>query len=201
MAYMNTSVTRGRGELIVTATGMDTEIGHIAHMLANTETSKTPLQKQLDSLSKIIASIAAVALVLVVLLGLARGESFDTLFVTGVALAVAAIPTGLPAVVTALLSMGTREIASRHAIVKRLPAVETLGSTSAICSDKTGTLTLNKMTARELIIQRATTVTPCPARVTARRATSAMWVGSGTTSIPTCCRWSCAPTPSSTETA
>ena len=152
MAYMNTSVTRGRGELIVTATGMDTEIGHIADMLANTETSKTPLQKQLDALSKIIASIAAVALVLVVLLGLARGESFDTLFVTGVALAVAAIPTGLPAVVTALLSMGTREIARRNAIVKRLPAVETLGSTSAICSDKTGTLTLNKMTARELVI-------------------------------------------------
>src|SRR6188472_4310992 len=152
IAYMNTSVTRGRGELIVTATGMDTEIGHIANMLANTETSKTPLQKQLDSLSKIIASIAAVALIIVVLLGLARGESFDTLFITGVALAVAAIPTGLPAVVTALLSMGTREIARRNAIVKRLPAVETLGSTSAICSDKTGTLTLNKMTAREIVI-------------------------------------------------
>ena len=129
MAYMNTSVTRGRGEIIVTATGMGTEIGHIADMLANTETSKTPLQRQLDSLSKIIASIAAVALVIVVLLGLARGESFDTLFITGVALAVAAIPTGLPAVVTALLSMGTREIARRNAIVKRLPAVETLGST------------------------------------------------------------------------
>ncbi|MBB3040602.1 cation-translocating P-type ATPase [Nocardioides soli] len=152
MAYMNTSVTRGRGELVVTATGMGTEIGHIADMLAHTETSKTPLQRQLDSLSKIIASIAAVALVLVVLLGLARGQSFDTLFITGVALAVAAIPTGLPAVVTALLSMGTREIARRNAIVKRLPAVETLGSTSAICSDKTGTLTLNKMTARELVI-------------------------------------------------
>ena len=152
MAYMNTSVTRGRGEMIVTATGMDTEIGHIADLLANTETDKTPLQKQLDGLSKIIASIAAVALVLVVMLGLARGESFDTLFITGVALAVAAIPTGLPAVVTALLSMGTREIADRNAIVKRLPAVETLGSTSAICSDKTGTLTLNKMTARELVI-------------------------------------------------
>ena len=149
---MNTSVTRGRGELIVTATGMATEIGHIADMLSNTEVSKTPLQKQLDALSKIIASIAAVALVIVVLLGLARGESFDTLFVTGVALAVAAIPTGLPAVVTALLSMGTREIARRNAIVKRLPAVETLGSTSVICSDKTGTLTLNKMTARELMI-------------------------------------------------
>lgn len=152
MAYMNTSVTRGRGEMVVTATGMGTEIGHIADMLSNTETSKTPLQKQLDSLSKIIASIAAAALVLVVLLGLAQGQSFDTLFITGVALAVAAIPTGLPAVVTALLSMGTREIARRHAIVKRLPAVETLGSTSAICSDKTGTLTLNKMTARQLVI-------------------------------------------------
>jgi Ca2+-transporting ATPase len=152
MAYMNTSVTRGRGELVVTATGMETEIGHIANLLATTESDKTPLQKQLDSLSKIIASIAGVALVLVVLLGLARGDSFDTLFITGVALAVAAIPTGLPAVVTALLSIGTREIARRNAIVKRLPAVETLGSTSAICSDKTGTLTLNKMTAREIAI-------------------------------------------------
>ena len=149
---MNTAVTRGRGELVVTATGMDTEIGHIADLLANTETDKTPLQKQLDGLSKIIASIAGVALVFVVVLGLVRGESFDTLFITGVALAVAAIPTGLPAVVTALLSMGTREIANRNAIVKRLPAVETLGSTSAICSDKTGTLTLNKMTAREMAI-------------------------------------------------
>ena len=152
MAYMNTAVTRGRGEVMVTATGMDTEIGHIADLLANTETDKTPLQKQLDGLSKIIAMIAGIALVFVIILGLLRGESFDTLFITGVALAVAAIPTGLPAVVTALLSMGTREIARRNAIVKRLPAVETLGSTSAICSDKTGTLTLNKMTARELVI-------------------------------------------------
>ena len=152
MAYMNTSVTRGRGEMIVTATGMQTEIGHIAHLLAGTESDKTPLQKQLDGLSKVIATIAGVALALVVLIGLARGESFNSLFITGVALAVAAIPTGLPAVVTALLSIGTREIARRNAIVKRLPAVETLGSTSVICSDKTGTLTLNKMTARELAL-------------------------------------------------
>ena len=152
MAYMNTSVTRGRGEMLVTATGMGTEIGHIADLLATTEADKTPLQKQLDGLSKIIAAIAAVALLLVIVLGLVRGESFDTLFITGVALAVAAIPTGLPAVVTALLSIGTRELARRNAIVKRLPAVETLGSTSVICSDKTGTLTLNKMTARELAI-------------------------------------------------
>jgi Ca2+-transporting ATPase len=152
MVYMNTSVTRGRGELIVTSTGMETEIGHIANMLATTEAEKTPLQRQLDGLSKIIATIAGIALALVVILGLIRGQDFDTLFITGVALAVAAIPTGLPAVVTALLSIGTREIARRNAIVKRLPAVETLGSTSAICSDKTGTLTLNKMTARELAI-------------------------------------------------
>jgi Ca2+-transporting ATPase len=152
MAYMNTSVTRGRGEMIVTATGMQTEIGHIAHMLASTEAEKTPLQKQLDGLSKVIAGIAGVALVLVIVLGLAQGQDFDTLFITGVALAVAAIPTGLPAVVTALLSLGTRELARRNAIVKRLPAVETLGSTSAICSDKTGTLTLNKMTAVEIVI-------------------------------------------------
>src|SRR5918994_538607 len=108
VAYMNTAVTRGRGEMVVTAIGMETEIGHIADLLANTGTDKTPLQKQLDSLSKIIASIAGAALVFVVVLGLVRGESFDTLFITGVALAVAAIPTGLPAVVTALLSMGTR---------------------------------------------------------------------------------------------
>ena len=152
MAYMNTAVTRGRGEFIVTDTGMGTEIGHIADMLANTETEKTPLQNQLDGLSKIIAAIAGIALALVVVLGLLRDESFETLFVTGVTLAVAAIPTGLPAVVTALLSLGTREIARRNAIVKRLPAVETLGSTSVICSDKTGTLTLNKMTAREMAI-------------------------------------------------
>jgi P-type Ca2+ transporter type 2C len=152
MAFMNTSVTRGRGEFVVTDTGMGTEIGHIADMLANTESEKTPLQKQLDSLSKIIAIIAGIALALVIGLGLLRDESFDTLFVTGVTLAVAAIPTGLPAVVTALLSLGTQEIARRNAIVKRLPAVETLGSTSAICSDKTGTLTLNKMTAREMAI-------------------------------------------------
>ena len=152
VAFMNTSVTRGRGEFIVTATGMDTEIGHIAGLLAGTTSDKTPLQKQLDGLSKVIASIAGAALAFVVVLGIIRGDPFETLFITGVALAVASIPTGLPAVVTALLSIGTREIAARNAIVKRLPAVETLGSTSVICSDKTGTLTLNKMTARDLAV-------------------------------------------------
>jgi Ca2+-transporting ATPase len=187
MVFMNTAVTRGRGEVIVTATGMDTEIGHIAHLLAGTQADKTPLQKQLDSLSKIIATIAAIALVLVVLIGLIRGEPFDKLFITGVALAVAAIPTGLPAVVTALLSIGTREIARRNAIVKRLPAVETLGSTSVICSDKTGTLTLNKMTARELAIpgQHRFTVTGEGYRPMGRSSTSVAPVWTWTR---TCCR-------------
>ncbi len=152
MAFMNCSVTRGRGEMIVTTTGMETEVGHIADMLNNTETVKTPLQKQLDGLTIIIAILAAVALVLVVLMGLRQGQAFSDLFIVGVALAVSAIPVGLPAVVTMLLSYGTTELAKQKAIVKQLPSVETLGSTSAICSDKTGTLTLNKMTSRELLV-------------------------------------------------
>ncbi len=96
--------------------------------------------------------MAAAALVLIIILGLARGEDFDSLFLTGITLAIAAIPTGLPAVVTMLLSVGTRQLAEEGAIVKRLRSVETLGSTSAICSDKTGTLTLNQMTVRELVV-------------------------------------------------
>jgi P-type Ca2+ transporter type 2C len=151
-AFMNTSVTRGRGEMLVTATGMQTEIGHIADLLNKSEAEKTPLQKQLDRLTIIIAGIAGIAFIVMLVLGLARGQSFQALFVAGVALAIAAIPTGLPAVITTLYSMGTRTLAAQHAIVKRLPSVETLGSTSAICSDKTGTLTLNKMTAREFTV-------------------------------------------------
>ena len=152
MAFMNTSVTRGRGEMIVTSTGMGTEIGRVAGLLAQTTSDKTPLQKQLDGLTILIAGIAGIAFALILVLGLRRDDSFEQLFITGVTLAIAAIPTGLPAVVTTLYSMGTRVLASHNAIVKRLPSVETLGSVSAICSDKTGTLTLNKMTARELTV-------------------------------------------------
>ena len=152
MAYMNSQVTRGRGEMVVTATGMATEVGHISGMLSGVEREKTPLTKQLDQLTVIITIMAAAALALIVLLGLARGEDFDTLFLVGITLAIAAIPTGLPAVVTMLLSVGTQQLAERGAIVKQLRSVETLGSTSAICSDKTGTLTLNQMTARELVV-------------------------------------------------
>ncbi|MFN8379686.1 MAG: cation-translocating P-type ATPase [Anaerolineae bacterium] len=152
MAFMNTSVTRGRGEMIVTTTGMGTEMGHIADLLNKTDSDKTPLQKQLDRLTIIIAGLAGLAFILMVILGLRRGDPFETIFIAGIALAISAIPTGLPAVVTTMYSMGTRSLAELGAIVKRLPSVETLGSVSAICSDKTGTLTLNKMTAREFIV-------------------------------------------------
>jgi Ca2+-transporting ATPase len=152
MAYMNTGVTRGRGEMIVTTTGMGTEMGKIADLLNKTEADKTPLQKQLDKLTMIIAALAALAFILMVIMGLNNDQDLDAIFVAGVALAVAAIPTGMPAVVTTMYSIGARKLADQGAIVKRLPAVETLGSVSAICTDKTGTLTLNKMTAREFTI-------------------------------------------------
>jgi P-type Ca2+ transporter type 2C len=152
MAYMNTSVTRGRAEMLVTTTGMGTEMGHIADLLNKTEADKTPLQKQLDKLTVAIAGIAGIAFVVMVLLGLRNGEPFNVIFTAGIALAISAITTGMPAVVTTLYSMGTRTLAEQSAIIKRLPSVETLGSVSAICSDKTGTLTLNKMTAREFSI-------------------------------------------------
>jgi Ca2+-transporting ATPase len=152
MAYMNSTVTRGRGEMIVTATGMETEVGQISGMLSGVQQEKTPLTRQLDQLTVLLTLMAAAALGLVVVVGLVRGESFDELFLIGISLAIAAIPTGLPAVVTTVLSLGTQALAAKGAIVKRLRSVETLGSTSAICSDKTGTLTLNQMTARQLLI-------------------------------------------------
>ena len=152
MAYMNSTVTRGRGEMVVTATGMETEVGQISGMLSEVKQEKTPLTRQLDQLTVLLTIMAAAALVLVIIIGLIRGESFDDLFLVGISLAIAAIPTGLPAVVTTVLSLGTQALAAKGAIVKRLRSVETLGSTSAICSDKTGTLTLNQMTARQLVI-------------------------------------------------
>jgi P-type Ca2+ transporter type 2C len=152
MAYMNSTVTRGRGEMVVTATGMSTEVGQISGMLSGVKQEKTPLTRQLDQLTVLITVMAAIALALVIVFGLIRGDDFDELFLIGISLAIAAIPTGLPAVVTTMLSLGTQALAAKGAIVKRLRSVETLGSTSAICSDKTGTLTLNQMTARQLVI-------------------------------------------------
>ena len=150
-AFMNTTVTRGRGELLVTATGMSTEIGKIAGMLQSTEAEKSPLQKQLDHLAHSLARLAAVIVLLVFVVGLLAGDDIGDLFLTAVALAVASIPEGLPAVTAVTLALGVSRMARHNAIVKRLASVETLGCTSVICSDKTGTLTLNQMTARELV--------------------------------------------------
>ena len=152
MAFMNTTVTRGRGAMIVTATGMQTQMGAIAGMMQAVKEEKTPLQKQLDQLTVIMAIMAGVAFLVMSAIGLMRGQPFNLLLITGVSMAIAAIPTGLPAVVTTVLALGTTQLAKANAIVKRLTSVETLGSTSAICSDKTGTLTLNQMTVRELVV-------------------------------------------------
>ncbi|PKO84378.1 MAG: metal-transporting ATPase [Betaproteobacteria bacterium HGW-Betaproteobacteria-11] len=153
MAFMNTVVTRGRLEAIVTATGMATEMGRIAGMLAETAESATPLQIQLDRLGKRLAAIAGAVVSLIFVIGLLRGDDLVRTAMTAIALAVAAIPEGLPAVVTVTLALGMHRMAKRHAIVKKLAAVETLGCTTVICSDKTGTLTLNQMTARQLFYQ------------------------------------------------
>ncbi len=148
MLFMNTVVTRGRAELLVTATGMHTEMGRLAGMIAATPESQTPLQRQLDALGKRLAAIAGVVVLLIFALSLIRDAPLVDAAMTAVALAVAAIPEGLPAVVTVTLAIGMWRMARNQAILKRLAAVETLGSTTVICSDKTGTLTLNQMTAR-----------------------------------------------------
>ncbi len=150
--YMNTNVTRGAGTFVVTSTGMATEVGHISHMLQSTGETDTPLTKQLKKLTSQILVISGAAVAVSIVLNLSRGESFDTVFTAAIAFAISAIPTGLPAVVTTILSYGTQMLAKANAIMKRLRSTETLGSTSAINSDKTGTLTLNQMTAVELTI-------------------------------------------------
>jgi Ca2+-transporting ATPase len=150
MVFMNTVVTRGRIEAIIVATGMHSEMGKIAGMLAEAAESATPLQVQLDALGKRLAAIAGVVVSLIFVIGILRGDDLVQTAMTAIALAVAAIPEGLPAVVTVTLALGMHRMAKRHAIVKKLAAVETLGCTTVICSDKTGTLTLNQMTARRV---------------------------------------------------
>jgi len=160
MVYMNTNVTRGTGEFVVTATGMATEVGHISGLLRTETATTTPLTRHLDRLTRQILWIAAVALAASMALNLARGGTFTVVFNAAIAFAIAAIPTGLPAVVTTILAYGTQRLAKAGAIMKQLRSTETLGSTSAINSDKTGTLTLNQMTAVHLaVIGRRYTVT------------------------------------------
>ena len=154
MVYSGTNVTYGRAVAVVTAIGMDTEVGHIANMLAHAEKTKTPLQRDQDRLGKsltiMILAIAAVTFVV----GLLRGRAITDMLLVSISLAVAAIPEGLPAISTIILSLGTRSMAERKALVRTLPAVETLGGTQVICSDKTGTLTLNQMTIEKVYFDR-----------------------------------------------
>src|SRR3954469_9406060 len=152
MVFMNTNATRGTALFVVTATGMTTEVGHISGLLQSEGDTETPLTRQLGTLTNQILLIAGAAVGLSIVLNLARGDSFTAVFTAAIAFAISAIPTGLPAVVTTILSLGTQMLARANAIVKRLRSTETLGSTSAINSDKTGTLTLNQMTAVELTI-------------------------------------------------
>ena len=150
MAFMGTMVTRGNGIGVVTAIGMKTAMGQIADMIQKAETMTTPLQRRLEELGKILITVALVLTALVVGIGVIQGHDMYTMFLAGVSLAVAAIPEGLPAIVTVALSLGVQRMIKKKAIVRKLPAVETLGCASVICSDKTGTLTQNKMTVTHL---------------------------------------------------
>ncbi|HXF60717.1 MAG TPA: cation-translocating P-type ATPase [Caldilineaceae bacterium] len=152
MVYMGTEVTTGRGEFVVTATGMATELGKIANLIQSVEDEQTPLQRRLDQLGKQLAALALVIVVIVFAMGYFRGDPLQVLLLTAISLAVAAVPEGLPATVTIALSLGAQRMLQRRALIRKLPAVETLGSVTTICSDKTGTLTENRMTVTVLDI-------------------------------------------------
>lgn len=145
-AYMSTLVTYGRGVGVVVGTGMDTEIGKIADIIGNEESGKTPLEKRMDELGKMLGMIAIGVCIVIFVLSWFQGRDLAEMFLTSVSLAVASIPEGLAAIVAVVLSIGVTQMSKRNAIIKKLPAVETLGSVNIICSDKTGTLTQNKMT-------------------------------------------------------
>ena len=152
MLFSSSLVTYGRGKAIVVETGMNTEVGKIAGMLSNTQKQETPLQKKLNSLGKTLGIVALIICAVIFVVGILQGREVINMFMTAVSLAVAAIPEGLAAVSTIVLAIGVQKMVKKNAIVKRLPAVETLGSSTVICSDKTGTLTQNKMTVQKMFV-------------------------------------------------
>ena len=145
-AFSSSLVTYGRGKGYVIAVGMETEVGKIAQMINEVQDKQTPLKKKLNSLGKTLAFLASIICVIIFFIGISTGKSVLSMLITAISLAVAAIPEGLPAVATIVQAMGVKKLVSKNAIVKKMPAVETLGSATIICSDKTGTLTQNKMT-------------------------------------------------------
>jgi Ca2+-transporting ATPase len=152
MGFMGTMVAKGTGFGVVVSTGMKTEMGRIAHLIHSTESSSTPLQRRLEQLGKILIVVSLFLTALVVVTGVMHGQDLYKMFLAGVSLAVAAIPEGLPAIVTIALALGVQRMIKRQAIVRKLPSVETLGCASVICSDKTGTLTENKMTVTHIMV-------------------------------------------------
>ncbi len=150
MLFMGTSVVSGKARAVITSTGMQTELGKIAGLIQNIEDNTTPLQKKLEEFGKIIVYISFFLVAIIFILGYFKGQKLLDLFLTAVSLAVAAIPEGLPAVVTIALALGVQRMVKRHCLIRKLPSVETLGCTSVICSDKTGTLTKNEMTVQEM---------------------------------------------------
>jgi Ca2+-transporting ATPase len=152
IVHAGTAVTYGRGRAVVSATGMQTEFGRIASLLDTVETAQTPLQKNLDRVGSALAKVALVVVAVIVGVGLFRGQPFIEMLIFGIALAVAVVPEALPAVVTISLALGLQRMVKRNALIRRLPAVETLGSTTVICSDKTGTLTKDEMTVRRFFV-------------------------------------------------
>ena len=148
--YAGTKIVYGRGKAVVITTGMRSEFGKIAHLLQGVEKEHTPLQRRLEKVGRLLVYICLAICLLVFVLGLLRGGKWNEMFLTAVSLAVAAIPEGLPAIVTVVLALGVQRLVRKNALIRKLPAVETLGSTSIICSDKTGTLTQNQMTIRRV---------------------------------------------------
>ena len=151
MVFQNTQVTRGSATLVVTSTGESTQMGHIADMVLATQRTKSPLQQELDDLTKVFGLLAAIAVGIIAVVGLIRDQDFETLALLCVSTAISAIPTGLPTFVQTILSSGARRLAEAKAVVKTLTDVETLGGTTVINSDKTGTLTMNAMTATTML--------------------------------------------------
>ena len=168
LAFMASIVVNGTGRAVVTETGMETKLGQIANMIIEDEAPETPLQKKLGEVGKILGIACLIICVIIFLMGLIKQINPIEMFMTAVGLAVAAIPEGLPAIVTIMLSIGVTKMAKRNSIIRKLPAVETLGSSNVICSDKTGTLTQNKMKvvevnskSKELVVKMATLCTDC----------------------------------------